>query len=157
MNLDRYEKLDGFDHALRLMREGKTVAALALDPDKNQCLQDYKFDKEGVLIVYYAGKFNHSKLSFNRLNDRTWYIKKPFDVRQAMLDRPNEWVGAFLRNDGEWMLIGFDTQVFEATSTPFANLKLDVKPQDDYACQMLSAIYIDKCIPIEDVPEEAKR
>lgn len=96
-------------------------------------------------------------MTIDRILRRDWYIPKPFDVRQAMLDRPNEWVGAFLRNDGEWMLIGFDTHAFEATSTPFANLKLDVTPQDDYACRMLSAIYIDKCIPIEDVPEEATR
>ncbi len=27
--------------------------------------------------------------------NQDWYIPKPFDVRQAMLERPNEWVGKY--------------------------------------------------------------
>ncbi|WP_290756956.1 MULTISPECIES: hypothetical protein [unclassified Exiguobacterium] len=72
---------------------------------------------------------------------------KRFDVRKEMLARPNEWVGAF-QLSGRWLKAGFRTDVMHAVATPYWDESIErVMPQafkDE----------LDRCIPIEDVPEE---
>lgn len=146
MNLDRYEKLDGFDHALRLMREGKTVEAMYKDFDGDEQLQAYKFDEEGVLVVYYNGSFNRSQLSFNKLNTRSWCIKKPFDVRRAMLDKPGEWVGIVEKPQGGHLKVGFDLKRFRAVA---AYIEYGGKTYDERGTMPVDSSYLDRCEDIE--------
>ncbi|KTR27927.1 hypothetical protein RSA11_04515 [Exiguobacterium indicum] len=74
---------------------------------------------------------------------------KQFDVRKELLSRPNEWVGAF-QLSGRWLKVGFRTDVMYPVATPYWEDSIErVMPQafkDE----------LDRCIPIEDVPEEER-
>lgn len=149
MNLDRYEKIDA-EKLLEVLEAGDSI----FSEGEQNSVDEYKVI-DGML---------HSKLShqFEFLRDRSdvlwflqqdWYIKKPFDVRQAMLDRPNEWVGAYKKTTGEWLKIGFSTYHLTALVAP---LKI-IMPVSGHRASAATVYIIDNCIPIEDVPEEATR
>lgn len=95
-----------------------------------------------------------SGLPFNDLLTMDLYTYKPFNVRKAMLDRPNEWVGKF-KSGSEWWSVGFDANHFNVIAkrsdrylpvdTTLAGMTFP-RPED-----------LDACIPIGAVTEEAKR
>lgn len=146
MNLDRYEKIDGRE-ALDRMEKGEEVY------DRS----GIKFRKIFGEIRYMTmdGAFKATNMSMNHfLFDEDWYIPKPFDVRQAMLDRPNEWVGAF-EFEGAWYKVGFDTVQFMSVSAPINGS--ESVDERIYGVTRVVRDSLDACIPIEDVPEEATR
>lgn len=151
MNLDRYEKIDGWQ-ALERFKNGEAVYSF--------------YNNEFSEFVMAGGELYSSPLSkhVQQRNPRTmtidaifkrdWYIKKPFDVRQAMLDRPNEWVGAY--QEGErWIKVGFDVKRMRPVRT-FMNCEAKVNLHDGRVF-VIELGDLDICIPIEDVPEEATR
>ena len=79
--------------------------------------------------------------------------RKPFDVRQAMFDRPNEWVGAYrsqvLDQKPRWIKLAFRTDMMQAVSTHDWDRDLHSAWCSAYRYEL------DGAIPIEDVPEEA--
>lgn len=151
MNLDKYEKIDGgFVEAITLMRQGKKVAA------SNK--REYVI--RGNEKIYYLNRKLpiESVNSYNDFVNLTWYIPKPFDVRQAMLDRPNEWVGVVEDSTGCWYKVGFDTENFVPVGAP---IEFDGVPKfpkfHGSECERATKGMLDACIPIEDVPEEANQ
>lgn len=93
-------------------------------------------------------------LDVSTLLEDGWYILKPFDVRQAMLDRPNEWVGKF-ESGSEWWAVGFDTKHFNVIAKP---IELHVPVDTDRSGMTFPRVEdLDACIPIEDVPKEANQ
>lgn len=150
MNLERYEKIDGWQALERMKNEEKVIR-----------------EEDGLLVTYelIAGLIfesdpnedgpDTSPIVLNDLLGSYWYIPKPFDVRQAMLDRPNEWVGAFKNDYGNWCVAGFDTSHFNAVCKNLSgHLPVDT---DVPGVGFPSPEELDACIPIEDVPEEATR
>ncbi|WP_214783347.1 hypothetical protein [Exiguobacterium sp. s183] len=147
MNQAKFEKIDGRE-ALKRLLDGEKVYSCESER--------YRLDPNGHLY-YIPNPTHHEILSFATIQDIlsvNWYVPKPFDVRQTMLDRPNEWVGAFESSD-VWYKVGFDSESFKAV---FALYDFCDSPNhrqwgvsDSYRQQL------DICIPIEDVPEEATR
>lgn len=148
MDMTRYEKADGgFVGAVAHMAKGKA----AYTEDEMQ----YVVDQDGILFYVVDGHGLRESIScFNDLNAMDWYVKKPFDVRQAMRDKPDEWVGAF-KNDGEeWYKVGFDTDDFNAVYATF-NSSLSVT-SDIMVIGFPTKEELDACIPLDEVPADAR-
>lgn len=147
MNLDKFEKIDGREVLKRLL-EGNVLYGLAG--------MEYKLSDEGQLLFfnYMNDEWEQSEMGFNKIINYGLYIPKPFDVRQAMLDRPNEWVGAFEFSDS-WYKVGFDSNYMVAIETGFKN-DVPVMYHNEFN-DSVEALLLNICIPIEDVPEEATR
>ena len=163
MNLDRYEKIDGRE-ALR------KIADKAMIYDHEGF--GYFYDSNGISYRRRPNgehKLDVFDISVANVASNEWYILKPFDVRQAMFERPNEWVGAYKGPYGTWYKVGFDgmymTAIFtelehkiEATHDTdgvrpiFFDYSRYLSGRDDRTLSVLGS-----CIPIEDVPEEATR
>lgn len=144
MNLDRYEKIDGRE-ALKRLVNGETVFNWRGD----------SYQIEGGLVIEKTGKGNEfcANLTLNGvIGADGWYIPKPFDVRQAMLDRPYEWVAAYPNHEGKWFKIGF---VSASMSAVVEELEWEGPPFWQHV--RARPHLLDNCIPIEDVPEEATR
>ena len=144
MNLDRYEKIDGRE-ALKRLADGEEIFSKS---GSSYFLRD----ESNHLWLRTTNSMGYAGISVCEMLTDSWYIPKPFDVRQAMLDRPNEWVGAYKSGMGFWFKIGFDTDSMNAV---YEELELDGLPfwqHNRVRPSMLKA-----SIPIEDVPEEATR
>lgn len=156
MDEAKYELIEGgFLEALKIMDEDDEVVY-------DQYGRAYNTDNSNVLLYKdFADEWTESNLRFNLLSSKKWYKKKPFDVRQAMWDRPDEWVGKFYDDEFERtaVKVGFDS---ERMTVVKAWLGFDgdvsrVIVYDNIHNYMPSPKELDRCIPIEDVPEEAKR
>lgn len=147
MNLAIHQKISGLE-AIKIWTNGGFVY------DAHGA--KYAIDKEDGFLWYTSPFYRCGyDRTFNEIIKNDWYIPKPFDVRQAMLDRPNEWVAAF-NLGGVWMKLGFDEEQMMAVEGPFdyegkANMSESASVGPNWR------IHLDKCIPIEDVPEEATR
>lgn len=145
MNLDRYEKIDGRE-ALKRLLNGEIVYSCESER--------YRLDPNGHL--YHIPNPTHNEiLSFVSIQDIlsvNWYVPT-FDVRQAMFDRPNEWVAAYNDERGKWIQVGFDTVSMRPIKAYYGYSGL-VKGA---TAQQATSFELDACIPIEDVPEEATR
>lgn len=148
MDETKYEKIDGgFIEAITLMRQGKIVT------DYHGV--DYLIRADEKLYFLNNGVQTISRADYNGLVVANWYIKKPFDVRQAMRDKPDEWVGVYEDIDGRLYKVGFDSRAFTAV---IATYKADVKVDLSLGgCSKADVYVMDNCIPIEDVPEEVTR
>lgn len=148
MNLDskRYKSIDVEQAAILLIHGHKIF---------NSSGNSYHIDKHTKVVWMTAGDLmGDTKLSVQELLTGEWFVKKPFDVRQAMLDRPNEWVGAFKHGE-RWFKVGFDRTEYCAVLTALTNdVEVDVSLSKVHT---VCSDTFEKCIPIEDVPEEATR
>lgn len=146
MDETKYEKIEGgFLEALTLMKKGETVY--------DHHFQEYVLSEfNRLLFVDPKGVFRQTLGRFNELSCRSWYIKKPFDVRQAMRDKPDEWVAAYKNFEGKWFKIGFDSESMNAV---VEQLEWDGAPFWQH--QRARPSLFKESIPIEDVPEEVTR
>ena len=143
MNLDRYEKIDGRE-ALR------KIADKVMIYDHEGF--GYFYDSNGIFYRRHneEHKLDRFPIALETVCNQDWYIPKPFDVRQAMLDRPYEWVGAYPNHEGKWFKIGF---VSASMSAVVEELEWEGPPFWQHV--RARPHLLDNCIPIEDVPEEA--
>ena len=146
MDMSRYEQINGREAIRRL-----------LDGDKVYTSSEtyYYIEPEtGTLwsvIGDYAGQTSER---FNTILENDWYIPKPFDVRQAMLERPNEWVGAYTNFEDKWFKVGFDVKRMRPVR---AHMNSEAKVNlHDGRVFVIELEDLDLCIPIEDVPEKSK-
>ena len=152
MNLDRYEKIDGRE-ALRRLVDGLSVF------EKNGAEFSYDFETNETIWVRkdgkkFIGNGNAYPITLEAIVGGPWYIPKPFDVRQTMIDRPNEWVGA-IEHGGHWFKVGFDLKRMAVVSTI---LKNDVPVLGHHpVVSDAFVLRLDDCIPIEDAPKEANQ
>ena len=145
MDMTRYEQVTSFD-ALRMLADGKKLYA---SPDYG-----YYVDKETGKLWSFAGDYaGEVHDQFNNVMMMNLFVKKPFDVRQAMRDKPDEWVGAYEMNSF-WYKVGFDTKNFMAVDTRLFN---DV-PTSFALGEVDQALSseLDACIPLDEVPADAK-
>lgn len=146
MDLKRHQKINGLE-AIKIWTKGGVVY------DAHGA--KYAIDKEDGFL-WYASPFHRCGYdrSFNEIVKNDWYVPKPFDVRKAMINRPNEWVGAWKSPTGEWRKLGLNYQFLEVVET---KLSLDL-PVDMAYCGTghPTAEQLENCIPIEDVPEDEK-
>lgn len=147
IDLKRYKAIDVEQAAILLIHGHKIF---------NSSGNSYHIDKHTKVVWMTAGNLmGDTNLSVQELLTGEWFAKKPFDVRQAMLDRPNEWVGAFEDRKGEWHKVGFDTESFMAIETGYdSTVKCEFYA---YNVRQATEEEMYACIPIEDVPEEATR
>lgn len=150
MNLDRYEKIDGRE-ALRRLADGETIYDSY--GTRYEIVHKPVFDEVGLYYTTKDGGNAKSRIEVSVVLSNKWYIPKPFDVRQAMLDRPNEWVGAY-EFSGSWFKVGFDSNHMVAIETGFKN-DVSVMYHNEFA-DHVEAILLNTCIPIEDAPKEAR-
>ncbi len=155
MNLKRYTEINGRE-ALERLANGLSIfdqygQEFGIDFD----VQDYFFknsDVEDDSVIYGKELLDIHKLNLTDLLNRTWHVKKPFDVRAEVLERPNEWVAAFKDHSGKWHKVGFDLENMTVTKT--THLK-SVTTKPNYNIQSKAhKPELDRCIPIEDVPVE---
>lgn len=147
MDMTRYEQVTSFD-ALRMLADGKKLYA---SPDYG-----YYVDKETGKLWSFAGDYAgevHDR--FNNVMTMNLFVKKPFDVRQAMRDKPDEWVGAFFDEDSEsWRKVGFDFKNFKAVEV---SIKDDVVTDFcKYGVSCALQEELDACIPLNEVPADAR-
>lgn len=141
MDLTKYEKIDGCE-ALGRLANGEHIFSKAG--------VEYKTNAHGFLFYldYVENKWETSRIAFNNLVAQGFYIKKPFDVRQAMRDKPDEWVGVYQENDGRLYKVGFDTNRFLAVET-----ELESEASVVYNFPNVRGTYpedLERCIPIKD-------
>lgn len=152
MNLDRYEKIDGRE-ALKRLADGEIIYDSY--GTRYEVVHRPVFDEVGLYYTSKDGGNGKSRIEVSVVLSNKWYIPKPFDVRQAMIERPNEWVGAFEDRKGEWHKVGFDTESFMAIETSYdSTVKCEFYA---YNVRQATEKEMYACIPIEDVPEEATR
>lgn len=54
--------------------------------------------------------------------ERTWYVPKPFDIRDAALEKPNEWVGAYYEQQSRVLYkVGFDKELMQLIEAEYDN------------------------------------
>ncbi|WP_214780653.1 hypothetical protein [Exiguobacterium sp. s22] len=148
MDMTRYEKINGRE-ALRRLLDGEEVYA--------ESGEKYRIDPSYDRLYYVPTPMHHENLSVVNVNDvfrDDWYIKKPFDVRQAMRDKPDEWVGAFKNDGGVWCKVGFDSRNHMAIEVILSHIGAPFF-ESVGAGYALSA-ELDACIPLDEVPEDAR-
>lgn len=145
MDETKYEKVEGgFLGALELMKKGETVYD---EHGRGYVLNDLN----ELHYINSEGDFMESNLRFNPLTQQDWYKNKTFDVRQAMRERPDEWVAAYKTKMETWVKLGFDTDSMNAV---FTKIECDTPPFFQHI--RVTPFMLQQSIPIEDVPEEAK-
>lgn len=141
IDLSKFEKIDGCE-ALRRLANGEHIFS--------KVGVEYKTNAHGFLFYldYVEKKWKTSRIAFNNLVAQGFYIPKPFDVRQAMRDKPDEWVAVFERG-GRMYKVGFDSHYFRTIETRFhRDVKVDF---NDAECSYVEPAVLDRCIPIENV------
>ena len=128
--------------------EGSEVVSYLLAGERIYDEDGVEYYYNGLLWMCEHGICKTTKTTFNELVNRRWYKKKPFDVRQAMRNKPDEWVGAYKKSTGEWLKVGFSTYHQSALVAP---LKIKM-PVSGHRASAATVYIIDNCIPIEDVP-----
>lgn len=143
MDLTKYEKIDGRE-ALRRLANGEKIIRETGSP--------YFISDEGRFVCDNAAIYRPHVIGLTLdeiLNECEWYIPKPFDVRQAMRDKPDKWVGKYETNNG-WMKVGFDTKHMTAV---VAELFKDISVLEASQNAYLGGVTIftlNKCIPIDE-------
>lgn len=144
MNLKRYKEITSEEAIKRIINKEEVF-------DENE-KRFFSLGKSNTVWVQtehsHGSETSSSGHTLEDLLDKKWFIKKPFDVRAEMLARPNEWVGAFKDKLGRWHKAGFSTDSMMAVETAHWS-KENVNDGIDMWKRELN-----KCIPIEDVPEE---
>lgn len=149
MDMAGFEEIDGWK-ALECFKNGKKAFRYYGD-DLHEFIMVGE-DLYSAPVSNQARQKTIRKMTIYALLNCAWYIKKPFDARQAMWERPDEWVAAYKNFEGKWFKIGFDSESMNAV---VEQLEWDGRPfwQHERARPPL----FKECIPIEDVPEEATR
>ena len=86
---------------------------------------------------------------FHYILSHQWYVIQPFDVRKAMRERPNQYVGAYRFRD-RWNMVGLDEGAMQAKETVYNERYTDERPS--YSMESVPYEVMDQCIPIEWVP-----
>ena len=149
MDMTLYEKITGRE-ALRRLLDGEAVYA--------ETGEKYKIYPSHDRLYYVPDPMHHEILSVANVNDvfrDDWYIKKPFDVRQAMRDKPDEWVAAFKTSENDWVKVGFDTSEFTVVGLELSN-DAPIESTHDYFKVCVYGTDLDTCIPLDEVPVDAK-
>lgn len=152
IDLTRFEEISGRE-ALRRLSDGLSVFEVNGD--------EFSFDFETNETVWvtkdgrkYVGNGNAHPITLEAVTGGSWYIKKPFDVRQAMRDKPDEWVGAFKTKNDVWYVVGFDSKYFNAV---LRNIKDSGSVNAENVCVGFpNSDELDRCIPLDEVPADAK-
>ena len=138
MNLAIHQKINGLE-AIKIWTNGGFVY------DAHGA--KYAIDKEDGLLWYTSPFYRCGyDRTFNEIIKNDWYIKKPFDVRQAMRDKPDEWVGIVEKPNGGYLKIGFDSKRFRAVA---AYDEYEGKPSDQRGVMLIDSSYLDNCEDIE--------
>jgi hypothetical protein len=145
MDLTKYEKIDGRE-ALKRLLGGEEVRDVSDDA--------FILDGTIFVLVRKSGAYEILNDSLRRILENDWYIPKPFDVRQAMRDKPGKWLGAYQNDEGQLFKVGFDAKHFNVIAKLF-NSELPVNTETP-GVSFPSPEEIDRCIPIEDVLENEK-
>lgn len=107
---------------------------------------DYTWETSDKMVYY--GEEDVKPVTLIDVLKETWYVKNQFDVRTEMLERPNEWVGAF-KDAAKWFKVGFREYEMKAVSARFN--------RDDSPLEIGTSCTeweLNACISIEDVPTE---
>ena len=146
MDVRRMEKISGLEALKKIGEEVTIYDAEGLG---------YFYDPNGIFYRRHNKKFKTDNVDMliAEIASKEWYVRKPFDIREEMLARPYEWVGAYKTEKGTWFRVGFDMKSMVAVKT---NLPyLHVADIGDVGITSMTESDFDKCIPIEDVPTDA--
>lgn len=142
MDYNRFDEIDGLDVLKRLSNEKEVY-----NTQGNQLyIDDCKMwmtngELTGVVNITIADILNGK-----------WFVKKPFDIREEMVARPNKWVGAFKNDFDQWCKVGFDSSEMTAVQAKLTDNKAPVSYP--YAgVFLIKRDEINRCIPIEEAPK----
>lgn len=141
MDLARYDEIDGREAANRLID--------GLDVYSRIGNKYYVEDKR----VWMESGSNAGVVSLT-VSDTlrsTWFVKKPFDVRAEMLERPNEWVAAY-QDKNQWMMVGMFTGDMRAREWEYDRRYKNTEFKYQFGYPGYKSL--NDCIPIEDVQKE---
>lgn len=151
MDETKYEKINGRE-AIRRLVAGEQIYKNEKVSYKLTVHQDYpslmRFNGPHSINDHYS----NCPATVDYICGQSWYIKKPFDVRKTMFDRPNEWVAAYNDDHGAWIQVGFDTVGMRPVKA-YHGYTGDVEGGKS---DSPTPFELEKCIPIEDVPENER-
>lgn len=145
MNEKRFKRIETKEEVLILLGQGEHIF--------DNTMTEFYYDKDNEAVMRCDERHVPilALLPINTFLEGSLYIKKPFDVREAMRERPGEWVGKY-EDGGTWWAVGFDERHFNVIAKPKDKfLPVDTsltgitfpKPED-----------LDKCIPINELVKE---
>jgi len=137
MDLSKFEKISGRE-ALRRLADGEKVYT-----DEHEFIEPNHHERCEIRWFF--------------MGEGEFYIPKPFDVRQAMRDRPNEWVGAFKPAVGSWMKVGFNELCFTVEVRPLIEDGNYLPSHGSNGGYGATESQLNKCVPIEDVPNNVAK
>lgn len=151
MDLKRYEKINGRE-ALRRLADGEKVYGAHTN-------EWWQMQIDGSVTYESKTMVRTADISLTNFGKAVClFVKKPFDVRQEMRDRPNEWVAKYNVETEEgdiWYYIGFDTDGFCALRMKKRNKHGMKEPVKWNGGNVVYATPedLDACIPIDEVSE----
>ncbi|WP_270813982.1 hypothetical protein [Exiguobacterium sp. CinTr1] len=141
MDLTKHKKISGIEAIKLILDSGEVFDAHGAK---------YYIDQEHKTL-WYASPFYRTELdrTFNHVLSNEWYVPKPFDVRQAMRENPDEWVGKFRDDIGAWYKVGFDSKQFRAISVGLKS-NLSVAHRQGYGTELVYDYDLDRCVPLHE-------
>lgn len=145
MNEKRFKRIETKEEVLILLGQGEHIF------DNNMTEFYYDKDNEAVMRCDERHVPILTSLPINTFLEGNLYVKKPFDVREAMRECPGVWIGKYEDGD-DWWEVGFDERHFNVIAKRLdRQLPVDTsltgitfpKPED-----------LDKCIPINELVKE---
>ncbi|TCI26705.1 hypothetical protein EVJ32_04850 [Exiguobacterium sp. SH5S4] len=149
IDLRKHEKVSGIK-GIHALLDGNPI----YDRHGNR----FEFDKEHGTVWFYNQYTAHedtTSLSLLLLED--WYLKKPFNAQQAMIDNPDTWVAAYETDECKhWYKVGFELETMSVVTLPYEKDEKVTSNHVGYLDDIELEDILKKCINIEDVPESAK-
>lgn len=154
MDKTKFDKIEGRE-ALRRLLDGENIY---VDENTFVHLPIYN-DLQRVDIVNGKPMSEDDWISITEFVEHEWFIKKPFDVRSALVNNPNKWVAVYLGQEcPHWFKVGFDLQAMSVVKTHYSfDVEIDDKSgKVNYLDDIELEEILDLCIDIEDVPQSEK-
>ena len=150
VDFSRMTEVDGVK-AMEMLTLGHSILATDgdgyyIDPESKK-LRLFSYHTPGANI--YLVDIREANPRIDYILAHRWYVIQPFDVRKAMRERPNQYVGAYRFRD-RWNMVGLDEGAMQAKESVYSERYADERPS--YSMETVPYEVMDQCIPIEWVP-----
>ena len=117
MDEKRYEKIDGWQALERLKNDELVTREIDGYILQTKLIAGLLYEREPN-----EDDFDICDIVLNEFIESNWYIPKPFDIRDASLERPNEWVGAYQDLQTRKLYkVGFDKEIMQLVEAEYDN------------------------------------
>ena len=117
MDEKRYEKIDGWQALERLKNDELVTREIDGYILQTKLIAGLLYEREPN-----EDDFDICDIVLNEFIESNWYIPKPFDIRDAALEKPNEWVGAYYEQQSRVLYkVGFDKYLMQLIEAEYEN------------------------------------